>query len=406
MSSEESSDNSVSTLSDEEVLLPELFEVSDCEELVCSSPEYLDQSLSAMPQQLRSSMELQNRSGEQLSGGTDMVRETGRGRRMFFFTWNNPLQKPDVFHVIMQCVPDIRYFIFQLEKGENGTPHYQGYMQFQKPKRTMTLQKWLQKKGIFMALKWCTDTNDSVERCIAYCSKEETRVSGPWVHGEPVMGPGERVSMKRVAQDLIEGKTTTKRICIEQPGMYVLYHRGFVALEKSIEISPWIRKVRNSLYIGPTNVGKTYKALSENQEAFKKPPNKWFDYYQGQETVVWDDFAGAMSKMELTNVLQCLDGYRHVIETKGGSQYYKATRNIVTTNIHPHNWYGWTGRQDQLPALARRFHEVLIWKETDVNHVPGVTLTESVQITKFFCEPESFGYESVELSYFKSLKFN
>ena len=41
----------------------------------------------------------------------------------------------------------VTYAVFQLEEGENGTPHYQGYVAFQKKKRLTAIEHLLRGAG-------------------------------------------------------------------------------------------------------------------------------------------------------------------------------------------------------------------------------------------------------------------
>jgi len=326
-------------------------------------------------------------------------KETGRGKRAYFFTWNNPGKSYDVLCIILQHVPDIRYFIFQYEVGENGTPHYQGYLQLNKPKLMRTLQNWLQKSDVFMHFQV---VDDNVAECIKYCSKEETRHAGPWTWGTAVY-PRQRSDLKRVAERVVEGEPLEK-LARSEPGVFTRYHSGLYALSRYAKPPPDERPIYNQLFIGPPGCGKTHKGMTENPERFVKMADKWWDGYHGQKCVLWDDFAGAASKMPLTLLLQVLDKYQSRVETKGATEWMLSEKNVVTTNVHPYNWYGWVGRRDHLTALARRFHEVVIWKLTDTAHVPSMILKDPAEIRQFFEDPQHYGYEAIDVSARKSFE--
>ena len=68
-------------------------------------------------------------------------------------------------------------YMIQLEKGENGTPHYQGCMYFKHAVQLNTL-KQLSKNfiGRFVTLG---------KKALLYCSKSDTRIDGPWCFGIP-----------------------------------------------------------------------------------------------------------------------------------------------------------------------------------------------------------------------------
>ena len=89
-----------------------------------------------------------------------------------------------------------------------------------------------------------------------------------------------------------------KDIATEHPVMYVRYYRGFQALRSVLQ------EKRNHLtegliYWGPPGSGKSYHAREiAGQDAFYLTKAMvsggivWMDGYDGQETVVLDDFYG------------------------------------------------------------------------------------------------------------------
>lgn len=154
-----------------------------------------------------------------------------------------------------------------------------------------------------------------------------------------------------------------------------------------------IREKTATLLIGPTNVGKTYDAVTENPEAYIKGPDQWWEFYNGEETVIWDEFSGGASKVPLATLLRLLDKYRVYVENKGASEMLRAQKLIMTTNIHPYNWYNITDRMEQYRALARRFGEVQIYKGTDWKNRLKVKLESQEKIWDFFSNPNKYGYD-------------
>lgn len=65
-------------------------------------------------------------------------------------------------------------WIYQIEQGESGTPHIEGFIYFKIPKDVSFVKKWLSRAHIEVAKH-----ND---KSITYCSKAETRIRGPYTH--------------------------------------------------------------------------------------------------------------------------------------------------------------------------------------------------------------------------------
>lgn len=74
----------------------------------------------------------------------------------------------------------VKYAIWQLEVGENGTPHLQGYLELANGKSMSAVHAipGLARAALF-------ERKGSAQQAIAYCSKEDSRVDGPWTFGTP-----------------------------------------------------------------------------------------------------------------------------------------------------------------------------------------------------------------------------
>jgi len=119
------------------------------------------------------------------------------GNLYWCFTWNNPLAKK------LALPGGATYLVWQVEKGENGTCHLQGYVEWKNQKTLVSLKKWLPEAH------WEV-RRGTAEQARAYCMKEDSRVEGPWEIGEiskPEQG-------KR--SDLVEFREDAKRLTEDQ----------------------------------------------------------------------------------------------------------------------------------------------------------------------------------------------
>ena len=86
--------------------------------------------------------------------------------RAWIFTINNPTEADDPMEW------DVRFVVWQKERGEEGTEHYQGYVECSRQQRMTAMKK------INARAHWAI-RRGTQEEAIAYCEKEETRIDGP-----------------------------------------------------------------------------------------------------------------------------------------------------------------------------------------------------------------------------------
>nr|WAE42585.1 MAG: replication associated protein [Cressdnaviricota sp.] len=143
--------------------------------------------------------------------------------KFWCFTLNNP-NGPLNFN------EEVEYAVYQKERGEAGTEHYQGYVEFKSNKRLSAVKVWLptahfeKRKGTGVQAR-------------QYCMKADSRLEGPWEYGTFVeTSQGKRNDLKEAITTLKENGL--KRVLEEQPEVYVKYHKGLEKLEKFYKPKP------------------------------------------------------------------------------------------------------------------------------------------------------------------------
>lgn len=90
------------------------------------------------------------------------------------FTYNNYTSE-SIEQIEQVFQHECKWYIFQEEKGEEGTPHLQGICCFKLKKRLKPL------KQINPSIHW--EVTKSINASIAYCTKEKSRCGNQWVYG-------------------------------------------------------------------------------------------------------------------------------------------------------------------------------------------------------------------------------
>lgn len=256
----------------------------------------------------------------------------------------------------------VRYFVFQLEKASTGTPHVQGYCEFERPVRPAGLRR---------ALRGChvEKRRGTAEDAIRYCTKEDTRYSDPRYFGVSSVkdgaggGQGYRSDLVGAAEILAKSGGTLLAVADAFPGSFIRYHSGLVQYAHMQQLKRRRDPPTVFLLVGPTGIGKSGMVYRRHppQDLFRRPTGgQWFDGFDQQEAMLMDEYAGELT---LSTFLQVIDRYPVSVEVKGGHAIIVHPRRIyIISNLHPTQWYRWqTMKQDrrqQYFAVARRIHHV------------------------------------------------
>lgn len=301
------------------------------------------------------------------------------------FTINNPGDDPDPAN-IAGCT----LMVFQHEIGEAarndrraenrvrgdhieegvlelGTPHIQGYVEFQTNKRLNAIQA-LFERGTHFELRRGTRA-----QAVTYCTKDNTRdpaANAPVYFPDEaacliVPNQGRRNDIHEYTAAIIRGDSN-EQLLQTHSVMMLKYSKGTEFVRAALPAPAYIEHPRDSIcYWGPSHTGKTYKLLQECPEGpewFWASPMHWFDGYDGEPGIVFNEIRDSWYKWR--DILRVLDNAPRRMQKKGSTVRLTAYRFRFSTNVHPKKWYKNTKTKPNSPWLTspfrNRFSEIIL----------------------------------------------
>lgn len=244
----------------------------------------------------------------------------------------------------------IRYLVVGKEVGASGTPHLQGYVEFEKRVRLSSAKKLL---GVSRGhLERALGTGRQASE---YCKKDDDYVE----FGTLLPGQGHRSDLLRV-YEIAESTHDPLAVLRECPGSFIKYWRG---IEHVMELTSPPRDFRTQVvYVwGRPGSGKSRFVQEESLRLcngrvawLSDNSLRWFDgFFSGAKGVVLDDFAG---EPRIEFLLRLFDRYPLRVPIKGGFLNWAPRIVWVTSNYPIEHWYG---DQDQhFIALMRRIDDI------------------------------------------------
>lgn len=251
------------------------------------------------------------------------------------------------------------FIIWQGEMGqESGVLHIQGYVRFSHARSLNGIKRLAPFSRAHLEAARGTE-----QECIDYCSKQETRVDGPYEHGERAPGAGsERGSQAAEVKLLLDAGKSLQEVA---DNFWTIYLRHARALQQyqSLKIQAERRTSATGLLVvlGPPGTGKTEWVLRNFPGAYWKEPNhQWFDGYipTDHKVVVVDEFAGQIQPSAINRLVGAAPAS---VKVHGGMLPWRPILLVLISNLQPREW--WHNTRVPLDSFYRRVDEVCIFEE-------------------------------------------
>jgi len=230
----------------------------------------------------------------------------------------------------------VAYLVYGKEIGPSGTPHLQGYVEFENPRCAG--------KGWSNLRKLMGNCHFEVRRGTASQASNYCKEDGDFKEYGIMSRQGERTDWAVATASVLSGKEIVD-VVLEQPQLLPAIR----ALERlqNLSIAPLEREVHTTWLYGSPGSGKTRYVWDKYPNVYSKPSGPWWDGYSGEEVLLLDDFDGDIPYREF---LKVLDRYKYRVPVKGGYVGARWNKVFITTNKHPDTFY----KDENREALKRR----------------------------------------------------
>lgn len=263
------------------------------------------------------------------------------------FTWNNYSEEDEEYVQGLEC----KYLVYGREKGEEGTPHLQGYIELAKRTRFNALRKMFKNNHI-------EKRRGTAQQAADYCKKDED-----FFEKGTISNPGKRNDLNAFVETIKANPLKRKLEIMEEfPSVYARYPRfcnEYRMLCVKAEALTWT-ETPNLWVWGPPGTGKS-RRFQELESVFSKPPNKWWDGYDGEHTVLIEDVEPMHFRLGWYFKIWA-DRYPFNAEFKGFSHKIRPQRIAITSNFKPEDVFD----GQVLAAIKRRFQVIEVKQQSEV----------------------------------------
>lgn len=276
---------------------------------------------------------------------------TGKTHKSWIFTLNNYTEAQCDY---IKGLEGIQRIAVGKERGASGTPHLQGVICWKTPKRFTQMKKlipdahWEKCMDLDMAFNYCRKELDML------CDVNNGR-------------QGARRDLDRVYDAVEAGTPFDVFVREERPSLQhmAVFRTARLALMPD---RPLMTNLQVIWLYGDSGTGKSRRAYESG--AFRIPSYKWWDGYDGQPIIWFDEVRGDFCKYH--EWLKLLDIYPFQVEVKGGWVKAQFHTVYITSDRSPTDmWASYT--TENMRQLLRRVTEVVRYTDTPLG---VVTVTE------------------------------
>lgn len=296
-------------------------------------------------------------------------------------TWNNPSMTDEEFEKFFQELDEhgyLQYAVFQREKGEEtGTIHFQFFVNFKNARYFTWVKKTLPYGCHFKPMR-STKTH-----CKDYCSKEDTRVSGPYEIGDFIEERGRSDLVK--ARDMLKQGATFDEVADIYVNQCLMYERQLKAYQDRLikkEVSRKFRDVKVTYIYGPPRTGKTtyvYETLGFDLFMVDCYDKSAFTEYDNNKAIVLDEYN---SDFNITFMNRLLDRYPLQLRGLGCVKWASFEEVYIISNLPLSEQYKKV--QEERPVIYQAFKErigrIIRFDEYGVMHTEKDKYNNVVQL--------------------------
>lgn len=255
------------------------------------------------------------------------------------------------------------YYVYGKEVGSGGNRHLQCYWCF-KRRTVLSKLKQMWPRGHFEVMQ-----SRDPSRAANYCKKgEQSHEEWELLHEKgPNFGKnadftefGElpesaaTAGGRATAQKWLIAKEEAKKGNLDaiDPCIFITNYKNLkdIKYDHAQKLQDLDKPCGEWIY-GPTGVGKSYTARKENPDCYKKPMNKWWNHYEGEDVVLIEDMSPQFGPSMEYFMKIWPDCYVFPAEIKNHVTNIRPKKIVVTSQYHPNQI--WTA--EALDAIMRRF---------------------------------------------------
>jgi len=259
-----------------------------------------------------------------------MIETDNKVHKTFDFTifWTEACEYDNALETLAAWEPDVTRLQACKELcPESKREHLQCKVTWRKGKRWASMKKLIEPHHF----------ETSVSTCFAYTAK----LSSELVISIDTRAPGARNELTSMKAMIDEG-AKTEELWHQHFGSMARYHGAMSKYRSYMDKQRERPKLEVEWIYGPSGSNKSTIAECENPGAYwlgiGATGTLWWDGYDGEDTIVIDDFRPPMcSYSELLKMLNSRGRYR--IEWKGGSGWLTAKKIVFTSIRHPQSMF-------------------------------------------------------------------